>query len=287
MNLKKKGSLTGLGDRLGCYLIWAMIAEIKDIYIYTTWIYNNGWGRQYPSNILNYIQFPKRLIFISDDEYNKLELNELNYRWVYHGFDYIPETIYKSLFEDKYIQCSYDEMYKSYCKICREMIYKKLLPDGWQNRYSMIHTRRGDKKSDDTIQHIERIKNIACKFSDNKWIQTTDGSNEEYNITKKAYPCWNVNPKIRALEEFFYYKHAKIIIQSVGCNKIKYGGWSGFSYVPFQLGLAEYQDNKPILISCNIDEENSRLTFAKKYVNKSLLNIFMYDTFLEQLNIIS
>ena len=68
----------------------------------------------------------------------------------------------------------------------------------------------------------------------------------------------------------------------MSCDREKYGGWSGFSYVPFQLGLAEYSDDKPKLISCNTDKENGRFTFAKKYVGRPLFNIFTYDTIINK-----
>ena len=81
--------------------------------------------------------------------------------------------------------------------------------------------------------------------------------------------------KVRTLQEFFIYPHCKIIVQSI-VELGTYGGWSGFSYVPFQLGLALYPQNPPILISLSEDKENTRLTYARKYANRPLLNILHY-----------
>ena len=34
---KKKGPNTGLGDKLGCYLMYSTLGYLKNIKIYTTW----------------------------------------------------------------------------------------------------------------------------------------------------------------------------------------------------------------------------------------------------------
>ena len=114
MSLKRHGINGGLGDRLGCYLIHSMLGYIYNKDIYTYWVYNNKWGKEYPSTIFDYINFPDNLKFVSRDEFNKLDCKMLEYRWVHGSFDQIPETIYKSLSEDKHITCSYEEMLDIY-----------------------------------------------------------------------------------------------------------------------------------------------------------------------------
>jgi len=283
MGFKRDGISSGLGDRLGCYLIYSMLGYIFNEDIYTYWISDNNWGKKYPSNIFDYINFPKNLIFVSYDEYKKLDYKELDYRWVYHGFDYIPETMFKSLSEDTQITCSYEEMIAYYQKACNEMFYKKTLPDIIKNRFGIIHIRRGDKGKNNNHNHkiINVLNNKDAQKICEKFIITSDDISEylKYsgNIIKVNY---SDDDKVRTLEEFFTYSHCKIIVQSI-VEPGTYGGWSGFSYVPFQLGLALYPDDPPILISLSEEHENTRLTYAKKYSNRPLFNVFHYPlTFL-------
>lgn len=275
--LKKKGIVSGLGDRIGNYLIYAMLGEIYKKDIYTTWIYNNRRGKEYPSDIFNYIQFPKRLKFVSENEFNNLNYLELKYRWVAPSFDYIPETIYKSLCEDGDIKCSYQEMLTIYRNVSKELYYKKILPTIFNERPGIIHLRRGDKGQ--CYKHEERIINVVnkVKYRFKNWIITSDDKEIPVKIIntipKLIEPNWSENIKIKTLEQFFSYSRCSIIIQSVGSHC----GWSGFSYVPFQLGLSIYQDLPGILISISEDIENTNLTKATKYAERDLFNIYMYN----------
>lgn len=285
--LKRNGIRSGLGDRLGNYLIYAMMGEILNVDIYTTWIYDKQsygeQGTEYPDNIEEYISFPKRLKIISLEEYNKLDIPYLSYKWIYHGFDYIPETIYKSLFEDMNINCTFEKMLEIYKKVCKELFYKKKLPIEFNNRPGIIHLRRGDKGNN--INHNNKILKLVQKYTNNVngWIITSDDKvpieliNEIPNL---LLPIWSENLKIRVLEEFFMYSHCSIIIQSVNLQQnhpSTWSGWCGFSYVAFQLGLSIYNNLQPILISCNTDNENTRFTYASQYAEKKLINIYMYN----------
>ena len=281
---KRHGIRSGLGDRLGNYLMYAMMGELLNVDIYTTWIYETlrygERGDQYPNNIEEYISFPKRLKFVSQDELNNLNIPSLNYRWVYHGFDYIPETLYKSLIEDKNINCTFDEMINMYKKVCKELYYKKNLPIEINNRPGMIHLRRGDKGNN--VNHNDKILNLVNKYNTvTNWIITSDSQIPNILIEKIPnilYPKWSTDNNIRTLEEFFAYSYSSIIIQSVNLqNDANGSGWAGYSYVAFQIGLSKFEENSPILISCNIDEENTRLTYAKKYAERELKNIYMYN----------
>lgn len=275
MSLKREGVSSGLGDRLGNILLQSMLGYIYNKDIYTFWIYDNLRGNEYPSNILDYINFPKNIKFVSKDEYDKLEYNRLEFKWVYHGFDFIPETIYKSLFEAKQIVCSYEEMLIYYKKACNEISYKKKLPDIIKERPGILHIRRGDKGTNNTHNHkiINILNNPKIQKKCSKIIITSDDISEysKYaeQLTKVSF---SDNIKIRTLEEFFTYSHCKIIVQSI-IEPGTYGGWSSFSYIPFQLGLALYPDNPPILISLSEESENTRLTYAKQYVNMPLFNV--------------
>ena len=44
MTLKRFGIESGLGDRLGCYLIYSMLGYIFNKDIYTFWVYDSEWG---------------------------------------------------------------------------------------------------------------------------------------------------------------------------------------------------------------------------------------------------
>jgi len=279
--LKRLGIDSGLGDRLGCYLMFSMIGYINNFDVYTTWIYDNNWGRQYPSNIFDYIHFPENIKFISNDEFVKLDCQELKYRWVYHGFDYIPETIYRSLSEDGQIQCSYDEMLSYYRRACRELYYKPKLPDAIKVRPSIIHLRRGDKGSNN--HHKQRLVKLLTddkiKTICKNYVVTSDENIhiDGYDISDIIIkPDFSNDIKIRTLEEFFFYSHCKVIIQSV-VELGNYGGWTGFSYVPFQLGMALYPDSPPILISLSHDNEQTRFTCARFYAKRNLTNVIMYN----------
>ena len=273
--LKKKGVKTGLGDRIGTYITYSLLSEIYNIEIYTTWEKSDR-GNEYPDNIFEFIKFPDRLIFVSEEEYDNLSnVPELQFRWVYHGYDYIPETLHRSLTEDKQINMSSEDMMKAYNKICNQIEYKKDLPRGWENRPNIIHIRRGDKKRN-IDNHKERIQTIINKYKNEEWIITSDDDIYNLDIPNLIKPKWNKDNKIRTLEEFFYYKHCRKIIQSVLGKKMG-GGWSGFSYVPFKLGQAKYNNDKPILFSCCKDEEKTRFTHAKSYANKPLENILLFN----------
>jgi hypothetical protein len=146
----KHDSVTsGLGDRIGLYLTLSTIAEINNIYIYVNWDIKSKWSQNYPIDINNYISFPDKLIFLNDSIYEESTRNMPNlkykYKWVEHGFDLVPETFYKSLLLDKIINCDYKIFINVYRNNCRKIKYKMVLPNGWQNRYPMIHLRRGDK----------------------------------------------------------------------------------------------------------------------------------------------
>ena len=288
MNFKKLGSTTGIGDRLGVYLIYAMLAEIKDYYIYTTWIYKeNNFGErgtQYPDNIHDYIIFPKRLIFITEDEYNKLNYDYLDTCvYIYHGFDYIPEIVYKNLYNNNIINCTFDEMLNNYKTVCNELIYKKELPKVIENNFGIIHMRRGDKGNNNC--NDKNIINLVNKFNNkiNRWIIISDDDISfelENKITKLLKIQWSNNDKIKVLEQFFICCKSNIIIQSVNyqnCDESTWSGWSGFSYVAFQIRCANNNLIQPMLISCNSDDQNTRLTYAKLYAGRQLRNIYMYN----------
>lgn len=278
----RAGATSGLGDRLGTYLINAMLGEIYNKDIYTTWIDQDPLHHMsflYPDNIFEYIQFPRRLKFVTEEEFNKLNYPHLDYRWVYHGFDQIPETMYKNLYEDGHIKCSYQEMLIVYRNVCKQLYYKKELPPIYKERPCIIHLRRGDKGTNNT--HDERIINVYNKYKkDNpNWVITTDGDIPQIiknHIPNIIIPQFSTDYKVRTLEEFFLYSHAKIIIQSV-VEPGKYGGWSGFSYIPFLLGLSLYENNQPLLVSMSDDKENTRLTYMKEYAECNLYNVIMYN----------
>ena len=289
--LKRFGIKSGLGDRIGNYLMYAMMGEILNVDIYTTWIYEEHSygerGTQYPNNIEEYISFPKRLKFVSKDEFDKLNINWLQYGSVHDGFDYMPETMYKKLTEDKHINCTFDEMINIYTKVCKELYYKKDLPIEFNNRLGMIHLRRGDKGSniENNIEHNNKIINLVNKYNNqvSNWILTSDSKIPDILIQKVPnilYPTWSTDNTIRTLEEFFAYTYACVIIQSVNLQSnhaTTWCGWAGYSYVAFQIGLAKFEKNTPILISCNEDSENTRLTYASQYAERELKNIFMYN----------
>lgn len=278
--MKRRGVFSGLGDRIGNYLIYATIGEIKNKIIYTTWVKTTYSDSHYPDNIHDYIQFPSTLNFVSDDDFDDLDFPTLNYSFVFHAFDYIPQTIYKTLIKEKIIDCSFVHFNDSYKKMCNQLKYLKKLPDGFNKRYGMIHLRRADKGNNKI--HGFQIIHIISKFKNKTWIISSDNISHT-NIYKKLNinvfkPKWSKNNKIKNLEQFFFYKYASIIIQSVpGLGK--FGGWSAFSYIPFQLGIAKFNEKKPLLISCSSNKQNTRFTYARKFTNYELDNIFMFDEF--------
>lgn len=284
--LKRDGIKSGLGDRIGNYLIFAMMGEILNVDIYTTWVYDiknfGERGNQYPNNIEEYISFPKKLKFVSNKEFDELNIPNLGINWIYHGFDYIPETVYKALKENNKINCTFDEMMYFYKKVCKEIYYKKVLPNEIMNCPGMIHLRRGDKGNNSC--HTDKIINLVNKYNKvSNWIITSDIEipNTLINsIPNLLYPNWSSDIKVRTLEEFFAYTYSSVIIQSVNFQHDKesiWSGWGGYSYVAFQIGLSKFEENLPILISCNIDDENTRLTYARQYAERELKNIFMYN----------
>jgi hypothetical protein len=281
--MKRVGAHTGLGDRLGGYLTSAMIGEIIKKDIYTTWVLNSVRGGEYPENILDYINFPSRLKFVSEEEFKLLDKPELNFTVFYHGFDYIPESIYKSLIKDKIIKCSFEEMMNTYRKVSKELFYKKNLQIENNLRPGIIHLRRGDKGNN--IDHNERILKLVEKINTKNWVIISDSEIPPIllnNVPFLLEPKWSSDPKVKTLEQFFFCSNCSIIIQSVNYqNEIgsEWSGWCGFSYVAFQLGLAKYVDNPPKLISCNLDKDNTRFTYARKYTGIDLFNVFMYNNF--------
>ena len=291
MSVKMQGIPSGLGDRLGNYLMYATIGEIRNVDVYTTWIYDEKSygqrGTQYPDNIHEYISFPKRLKFVSSEELDKINLPSLGYRWIYHGFDYIPETLYKSMLDDNHIKCTYDEFINIYRNTCKELFYKKTIPINIKNNTGIIHIRRGDKGN--KTSHTDRIFNLINKYDNTicEWIITSDEKIPEKidkNISNLVSVNWSTDEKIKVLEQFFTYSKCSVIIQSVNlqtCHPSTWSGWAGFSYVAFQIGLANCSENIPILISCNTDDENTRLTHARKFAQRDLFNIYMYDNIIQ------
>jgi hypothetical protein len=291
MSAKMNGVSSGLGDRLGNYLMYATIGEIKNVDVYTTWIYEEKSygqrGTQYPDDIFEYISFPKRLKFVSSEELNKLNLPGLGYKWIYHGFDYIPETLYKSMSNENAMNYTFEEFIEIYRKVCKELFYKKELPFKINEDTGIIHIRRGDKGNN--VSHTDKILNLVNKYNNDVhgWIITSDEKISEEiskNILNLISVNWSTDEKIKVLEEFFVYTQCSIIIQSVNFQKnhpSTWSGWAGYSYVALQLGLSNSNKKLPILISCNNDDENTRMTYANKFAERKLFNIFMYNDIIQ------
>ena len=286
MRLKRAPPDSGLGDRLGNYLVFSMLGYIYDATVYTYWD-KNGWSGEYPADIHEYIQFPKNLVFVAQEEFDALEAPLLEYRWVYHGFDYIPETLYRSLVEDGQISCSFPKMIGFYRRACREMTYKKLLPRVIATRPGALHLRRGDKGT--CSEHDNRIRRLItdpkmqhkCKA----FIVLSDSQADRDKYAPDQH-CFSRDPKVAALEEFFTCAHCKIIVQSVVSNgQGHYGGWSGFSYVPFQLGMAMYPDSPPWLVSMSESSGDSRLPHARRYAQRPLTHIVHADQLLSKADV--
>ena len=147
-----------------------------------------------------------------------------------------------------------------------------------KKRVGTIHIRRGDKGTNN--MHNQKILNILnnkkLQKKCDKFIITSDDISEYSKYTEKIMKVnFSDDAKVRTLEDFFTYSHCKIIVQSI-VDSGKYGGWNGFSCVPFQLGLALYPDNPPILISLSEEKENTRMTYAKQWANRPLFNVKHY-----------
>ena len=277
--LKRGPCPHGLGDRFGALIMGALFGEFQNKDVYSAWVYDSVRGSQLPNNILHYIKFPKRLKLVDKEKYDKLDnIEAVTFKWIYYGFDYIPETMYRSLYENNNINCSYDKMLNIYKKIASEFKYKKELPEIYKERPGIIHIRLGDKG---IVNHDSQIINIVntLKSKVNKWIITSDGKisdNLKKNINNIVYPDWSLDLKVRTLEEFFMYSHSSYIIQCVG-QPGSYGGWSSFSYLPFLMGQSIYPDSPPVLISTRNNNEGTRLTSATQYASRKLNNVYMYD----------
>ena len=136
-----------------------------------------------------------------------------------------------------------------------------------------------------SVSHDHRVKifNLINKYKNNNWLIISDNiiSDElSNNIPNIIYPQWSEDEKIKCLEQFFACTYAPIIIQSVNfqtCHQSEWSGWSSYSYIAFQIGLSNFNDPVPKLISCNNDEENTRFTYAKKIAERNLINVFMYN----------
>jgi hypothetical protein len=274
---------SGLGDRIGYYLFMATIGELLNEKIITVWDYlkyddYSNRGTEYPDNITEYIEFPPQIVFVDIDEYNSADIKSVPNKWVYHGFDLVPETQYRILVDDKLIDCTFDHYRTVYTKVSSQLKYLKILPN--YKNFGAIHIRRtdfticNDKNTlDEDLKLIKLIKLIKDKVCN--WIIFTDNTKNNYNELQNILSDkliiinnYSTDSRVKTLEEFFLLMNAKFIVQSVPPNSHSTypNQFSSFSYIPSII-------NNLILYTTAIKDNNQRFTKIQEYSKINLKNI--------------
>lgn len=269
---------SGLGDRIGEYIIFSTLGKIYNCNVLVYWSTENknvsSRGDQYPKNILDYIQFPSNLVFVDYLKWKRSDVNTIcPIRWTwnnyYLGDEFVPEIVYKKLNLSKYIKL--EEYIKLYKQTAKQISYKRELPL-LPNNFVGIHIRRGDKLKEyynikNPIQyHDNRLNIVFNKLNVNNYILCSESTNPIKNKQPLSIKLSN-NNMIRTLQEFFILSKARIIIQSIpGDNR--YGGWTSFSYVASRIGDS-------ILYNCS--QEGTRIYHMENTAGRKLYNVVKYS----------
>lgn len=270
LSYKRQGHRGDLANRLGEYIVSAVVATLNDTVVYTTWRLTS----EYPEQISRYIDFPRGLKFVSEQDFPSVNAKALTWTNIYRDFFLIPEALYKSLTQDKLINCDYTTMLTCYREICNQVSYLGPLPNGFQNRPYVIHTSHQDSA------HLARISDLSQRCPTHNWLYlgpAIDSQNRsKLPVSLDSQPDWSTDPQIKGLEEFFYLSHCRIIIQSFP-GKGPLSGWSSLSYLAHQFGMAKYPDSAPILLSCHTPSEASRFRYCFNYCQQQLPNVYLYS----------
>ena len=268
----------GLGDRIGEYIIFSTLGKIYNCNVLVYWNIKNhnsaSRGNEYPNNILDYIQFPDNLKFVTQKEWRMNKVNVIcpnRFKWnnYYYGDEFVPEIVHKKLNLSKYINL--DNYIKLYKQTASEISYKKELPT-LPNNFTAVHVRRGDKSKEffnnkNPIDfHDKRLNNVFNKLNVNNYILCSEDGNPIKSKLPVSVKLSN-DKMIKTLQEFFILSKARIIIQSIpGDNK--YGGWTSFSYVASRIGDSVLYNCSPV---------GTRLYYMEGVAGRRLYNIIKYS----------
>lgn len=249
----------GLGDRFGQYLQIATIAALRDTHVFTRWqTKRNVRSVTYPTDIQDYVQFPKRLHIVKaiDRTLPVLRNTGPGYQ---EGFDHIPETSYTML-KGILPNVSLDEYMRAFHDVASQFVFKRcdMLPS---QPYEAIHLRRGDRGGTSTFP--VSLRNTIRKGSSFVVLSDSDAAKEKACQWVRCIPLPNVAEHERALQEFFTLRHARRIIQSVQQGGAL-GGWSSFSFVPSVMG------NIPLVAHV---PPQTRLWRAQRFCHCRLFNL--------------
>ena len=190
---------TGLGDRLGLYIMFATIAKLLNVSVFTAWPRGCGDGEgaeckgegpsrmdQYPSqyNIHQYIRFPPELIFIDHAEFRQLvdhkhtslrnplqTLKLVNHKVYKEGFDLMPETTFKMLSRMRSSSLSGARDLASFpfslaafraahAEASSQTAYIPALPIEPSGPFIGVHARRGDRTAGATSRDLEAASHL-------------------------------------------------------------------------------------------------------------------------------
>lgn len=269
---------SGLGDRIGEYIIFSTLGRIYNCNVLVFWSNLNknfsSRGNQYPKNIHDYIKFPDNLKFVNRKVWKNSKVNNIcndRFKWqdFYYGDEFVPEIVHKKLNLGKHINLQ--DYIKLYKETAKQISYKKKLPK-LPNNFVGIHVRRGDKTKE--IAHIkrpikyhdDRLNKVFNKLNIDNYILCSEGTNSIKG--KQPIQIKLSNDKmIRTLQEFFILSKARIIIQSIP-GDTRYGGWTSFSYVASRIGDS-------VLYNCS--PEGTRLYYMENTAGRKLYNVVKYS----------
>ena len=268
---------SGLGDRIGEYIIFSTLGKIHNCNVLVFWstINKNFASRsnEYPNNIQDYINFPKNLKFVDRKVWKNSKVNnicDIRWKWsdYFFGDEFVPEIVYKKLNLTKYIKL--EDYVKLYKETAKQITYKKELPK-LPNNFVGVHVRRGDKTRESAVKrpikyHDDRLNKVFNKLNIDNYILCSEGANPIKG--KQPIQIKLSNDKmIRTLQEFFILSKARIIIQSIP-GDTRYGGWTSFSYVASRIGDS-------ILYNCS--PEGTRLYYMENTAGRKLYNVIKYS----------
>ena len=184
---------TGLGDRLGLYIMFATLGKLMNVSVVTAWARACGDGEearcnpggetgpgrldQYPSQntIHQYVRFPPELIFIDHAEYKLLKshpgkqpiqtLKLVDNRVYKEGFDLMPETAYQMLSRMRSlgsgnVRFSLAAFRAAHAEASSQTAYIPALPIEPPGPFIGVHARRGDRSGGATSRDLEAASHL-------------------------------------------------------------------------------------------------------------------------------
>jgi hypothetical protein len=266
---KENLPFSGFGDRLGFYIGLSTLGKILNKKVITSWNKRMDHVGDDSTDLFNLIKFPDNLIFVDVNELEEYGSKQENYFMYvynnfnygdnfikYHGVDQVPELLWK-MFSLMKINISKDLFMNTFVETGKQIEFiqsdfvKRMLNHNVikDQKYIVIHARRGDKSENcllidsETIEKISIISNYLKRNNLIEEIKVIVCSDYEPTAKMLIKYLQKVNIKVIALPkakniydnlilDMEIIKNSIGIIQSIGDIPGYYAGWSSFSAIP-------------------------------------------------------